>query len=175
MDEERPSEDGARGQWQKNRTTFQRVYDVLVGTYESGSAKEFAEWADCSENGAREALSQLVEMGIAEKTDTRPAGYRRNPSYFRWKRIEEIAGEYSASELRRRVDELIEEDRQFQDEYGVPSPDAVVEPDNVEPDHESVHERWDDLSEWRTVRRDISVLKQAVQRAESTHDDRAQA
>lgn len=170
-----PPKGTARERWKKDRTTFQRVYDVLVGTYDSVSAQQFAEWADCSENGARQALNQLTEMGIADQSDTRPATYRRNPSYFRWKRVERLAREHSPSELRARIDDLIDEDRTFQDQYGVPTPDAVVGHDDDDVAHDTLHERWDDLTEWRTIRRDITVLKQAVQRAESKHDERARA
>ena len=38
-------------------------------------------------------------------------------------------------------------------------------------DHDAVHERWEDLSEWRTVRRDIKLLRQAVERAHGPVDD----
>ncbi|WP_458187404.1 DUF7342 family protein [Haladaptatus sp. NG-WS-4] len=164
-----------REQWQADRTTFQRVYDILVGTYDPASAHQFAEWADCSENGARQALGQLTEMGIAERTDTRPVTYQRNPSYFRWKRVEQLAREHSPSDLRARIDDLIEDDQAYQAEYGVPDPDAVVTPDDAGEEHETVHERWDDLTEWRAIRRDIALLKRAVQRAEFTTDDRVQA
>jgi predicted transcriptional regulator len=173
MAEEEPLTADAHEQWREDRTTFQRIYDVLVGTYDPATAKEFAGWADCSTNGARRALEQLVEMGIADRTDTRPVTYRRNPSYFRWKRIETLAREHSSSDLRTRVEALIEEDRAFQEKYGVPDPDAVVVDDTTI--HEQLHERWDDLTEWRTIRRDIGVLERAIQRAESTQDDRIQA
>ncbi|MEF8826397.1 MAG: hypothetical protein V5A27_08690 [Halapricum sp.] len=163
----------AHEQWQEDRTTFQRVYDVLVGTHDPATAKEFAEWTDCSTNGARQALEQLAEMGIADRTGTRPVTYRRNPSYFRWKRIETLAREHSPSDLRTRVEGLIEEDRTFQEKYGVPDPDAVV--DVSLDDHDTLHERWDDLTEWRTIRRDIGVLERAIHRAESEQDDRVRA
>lgn len=175
MSKDEKSRSPARGQWQAEQTTFQRIYDVLVGMSDPGSAQQFAEWADCSENGARKALEQLTEMGIAERTDTRPATYQRNPSYFRWKRVEQLAREHTPDELRTRIDDLIEDDQAFQAEYGVPDPDAVVTPDETGSEHETVHERWEDLTEWRTIRRDIAILKRAVQRAESTLDDRVQA
>lgn len=158
--------------WQSDRTTFQRVYDVLVGTTDPASAQQFATWADCSENGARQALEQLVEMGIADRTDTRPRQYVRNESYLRWKRVETLAREHSVSELRSRLDDLITADSELQARYDVPDPDAVVVSDDPDTDHETVHERWDDLTEWRTVRRDIPILKRAVQRAESAIDGR---
>lgn len=164
-----PAED-----WSKNRTTFQRVYDVLVGTTDPGSASQFATWAKCSENGARQALEQLVEMGIAERTETRPTTYRRNPSYFRWKRIETLVREHSPGELRDRLEELLEADRELQDAYGAPTPNAVVV-DELPADHEDLHDRWDDLTEWRTIRRDIPLVKRAIHRAESSTDGRVRA
>lgn len=168
-----PATDAATD-WTDDRTTFQRVYDVLVGTTDPASAQRFAEWADCSENGARRALEQLVEMGIATRTESRPATYRRNPSYFRWKRIERLADDHDASELRERLEKLLSEDRELQEKYGVPDPDAVtVDEGTAAEDHEKLHERWNDLSEWRTIRRDITLLQRAVQRAESRNDGRA--
>lgn len=162
----------SKADWDENRTTFQRVYDVLVGTTDPVPARQFAEWAECSENGARRALEQLVEMGIATRTDARPATYRRNPSYFRWKRVERLADEHDATELRARLDDLLEDDREFQEQYGVPDPNAVIVEDGVD-DHDELHERWDDLSEWRTIRRDITLVQRAVQRAGSRNGDRA--
>ncbi|MDS0243755.1 MULTISPECIES: hypothetical protein [unclassified Haloferax] len=173
MTDDGPPTFDASEQWRTDRTTFQRVYDILVGTDNPASAQQLAEWADCSENGARQALQQLTEMGIAEKTDTRPATYKRNTSYLRWKRVEQLARGHSPSDLRARVEELIEEDQSFQAEYGVPEPDAVVTTENVVDDHEVLHQQWEDLSEWRTIRRDIQVIQQAVHRAESMRDDRA--
>lgn len=163
------------GQWHEDRTTFQRVYDVLVATREFLSAAEFADRADCSANGARRALEQLAEMGIASRQDARPARYRRNDSYFTWRRVESLAREHPVEELRERIDSLIQDDEAFQEEYGVPDPDAVSTDSLPVDDHEALHERWEDLQEWRTVRRDIRVLRRAVQQAESPVDDAARA
>jgi len=153
--------------WQEDRTTFQRVYDLLVGAHSFRTAGAFAEDADCSETAARNALEQLSEMGIARRQDGRPARYRRNDSYFRWKRVESLAREYSPGELRERIDDLVAADERFQQEYGVPEPDTVSTADLPVDDHDAVHERWADLSEWRTIRRDIRVLRQAVDRSDS--------
>lgn len=167
--------DGARKRWQSEQTTFQRIYDVVVGTDEFRTVTEFADDAGCSENGARQALAQLSEMGIASERDGRPAAYRRNDSYFRWKRIESLAREHEPDELRQRVDDLIEADQRFQERYDVPEPDAVATDDLPVDDHDALHERWDDIAEWRTVRRDVRILRQAVQRAEGRLDGGAAA
>lgn len=161
----------ATEQWHAERTTFQRVYDVLVGSHEFLTVQSFAERASCSESGARRALEQLTEMDIAERRDGRPANYRRNESYFRWKRIESLAREYSPTELRERVDELIAEDRALQSKYGVPNPDAMTSEDITVDDHDTLHEYWDDQRDWRTIRRDIRILPRAVERADRRTED----
>lgn len=110
-------------------------------------------------------------MGVAKRRDGRPARYRRNDSYFRWKRVESIAPEYSPDELPERLDDLMTEDEAFQDEYDVPDPAAVSTADLPEDDRDALHERWEALSEWRTGRRDIRLLRRAVERSRSGVDD----
>lgn len=159
-------DDSPRESWAADRTTFQRVYDYVVGTLEYTSAAAIAERADCSEAGARSALEQLVEMGIADRHEGRPVGYRRNESYFRWKRIEDLAREHTAEELRETVDDLIEADERLQEEYGVPDPDALAPGTFTRSDHDAVHDLWEDVTEWRTIRRDIGILQRAAHRAD---------
>lgn len=161
------SDASAEDGWRENRTTFQRVYDALVGTKTFTSAGEFAERADCSETAAREALEQLAEMGIAQRREGRPVGYRRNDSYFEWKRVESLASDNTPDELRARIEDLVAADEAFQEQYGVPDPDAVSTADLPADNHDAVEARWEDLSEWRTVRRDIRLFRRAVERAES--------
>ncbi|MFD1562827.1 hypothetical protein ACFR99_04615 [Haloarchaeobius amylolyticus] len=103
-------------------------------------------------------------MEIAEQTETDPALYQRNPSYFQWKHIERLVREYSPSEHRGRLENLHETDQEFQEKYGVPNPDAVVVGDDPAEDHDMLYDRWDDLTEWRTIRQDIMILKRAVRR-----------
>ncbi|MFP4530607.1 MAG: hypothetical protein ACLFNC_04870 [Halodesulfurarchaeum sp.] len=165
------SEEQARSQWKADRTTFQRIYDVLAGTRTFSTAASYAERADCSETAARNALEQLAEMGIAARRDGRPAGYRRNESYFRWKRIESLAREHTREELQQRIEDLVAEDEAFQTAYGVPEPAAVSTTDLPPDDHDAVQERWEEVSNWRTVRRDIRDLRRAVERAETRADD----
>ena len=169
-----PSESGseeARDRWKTERTTFQRIYDVVTGTSDYTSASAIATRAACSDDGARDALSQLVEMGIAEKRDGRPAEYRRNDSYFRWKRIEELAASHTIDELRSRIDELIEEDETFQAQFDVPDPNAISPATLNMSDHDEMHDQWDAVSRWRSVRHDIEMLQQAAHRAEREEHD----
>jgi len=165
----------AADRWQSDRTTFQRVYDVVLGAQAQFTARDVSERADCSETGAREALEQLSEMGIAERREGRPATYSRNDAYLTWKRVESLAREHEPDALRERVDELVATDEAFQEEYGVPEPGAVAADDLPADDHDALHERWADLREWRTVRRDVRVLRRAVHRAETRREERARA
>ena len=156
----------AHNRWEEERTTFQRVYDVMTGVSEYATASDIADRARCSDDGARDALTQLVEMGIVEQRDGRPAEYQRNEAYFRWKRIEELASEHSPSTLRSQIDALVEEDKSFQERFDAPSPNAISPTAFETIDHDDIHDRWEALSRWRSVRHDIEVLQQAAHRAE---------
>lgn len=161
----------AADRWQDERTTFQRVYDTLVGTRSFASAGEFAERANCSETAARDALEQLIEMGIAERRDGRPATYCRNDAYLRWKRVESLAREHSRDELRERLEELVAEDDAFQKQYGVPSPDAVTTADLPVEDVQAADDRWAAVRTWHTVRRDIELVRRALDRVVGPVDE----
>jgi predicted transcriptional regulator len=161
--------------WTDERTTFQRVYDVILGTQSWLPAQEIAEQCACSETGARDALEQLVEMGIARRQEGRPATYRRNDAYLTWKRVERLAHEYRPAELRERIDALIEEDDALRERFGVPDPDVVTSGDLLTEDHDAIHEHWEAVGEWRTVRRDLRVLRRALDRAEASSGDGARA
>ena len=165
------SRSDARGRWKSERTTFQRVYDVITGITDYASASAIAERADCSPDGARDALTQLSEMGIVDQRGSRPAEYRRNESYFRWKRVETLADEHTPAELRERLDDLLEEDTDLQQSFGVPAPDAVSIARMEDGDHAAVHDRLASLSRWRTVRRDIKLLQRALSRADAQRRD----
>jgi flagellar basal body rod protein FlgC len=170
----RPDAEGdAHARWEAERTTFQRVYDIVTGVTEYASASEIAERAACSDDGARDALTQLVEMGIVEKRDSRPVEYRRNEAYFRWKRIEELASEHSTAALRSQIDALVEEDKSFQERFNAPDPDAISPTAFETTDYDDIHDRWEALSRWRSVRHDIEVLQQAAHRAEQQQENDA--
>lgn len=168
-----PIQDDARARWREERTTFQRVYDVVTGITEFVTAKDIGERAECSTDGARSALSQLVEMGVTERRGEHPATYRRNEAYLRWKRIESLARAHTPKELRDHVDELLQEDRELQDHFDAPGPDAISPTVFEEFDHDTIHEQWDALTRWRSVREDLAVLQQAIHRAERDSDGRS--
>lgn len=138
----------------------------MTGVTDYATAGDVADRAECSDDGARGVLAKLVEMRIVEKRDGRPAEYRRNDSYFQWKRIEELARENSAAALRSQIDELVKKDGAFQERFDAPGPDSISPTEFETTDHDEIHDLWEALSRWRTVRHDIEILQQAAYRAE---------
>ena len=161
----------AHTQWQADRTTFQRVYDVLSGITAYTPVSEIADHAACSTDGARDALTQLAEMGVVETRGSRPVEYRRNEEYFRWKRVETLASEHTPDELRTKIDSLAVEDARFQEQFEASDPDGVPPTLIENQSHEAVHETLESLSRWRTIRDDLRVLQRAAYRAAQRRDD----
>jgi|AntDeeMetageno50_2_1112565.scaffolds.fasta_scaffold00071_7 hypothetical protein len=169
--ENRDDTGDAHAQWQAERTTFQRVYDVTSGITAYKPVSEIAEHAACSTDGARDALKQLVEMGVVKTRGSRPVEYRRNDEYFRWKRVETLASEHTADELRTKIDALASEDASLQDRFNVPDPDVVPPALIEDQSHEAAHETLEALSRWRTLRDDLRVLQRAAHRATQRRED----
>lgn len=161
----------AHAQWQTERTTFQRVCDVTSGITTYTPVSDIAEHAACSTDRARDALKQLVEMGVVKTRGSRPVEYRRNDEYFRWKRVETLASEHTSDELRTKIDALASEDASLQDRFDVPDPDAVPSAMIEEQNHEAAHETLEALSRWRTLRDDLCVLQRAAHRAAQRRKD----
>jgi len=161
----------ARAQWKAERTTFQRVYDITSGITAYTPVSEIADHAACSTDGARDALQQLVEMGVVKARGSRPVEYRRNEEYFRWKRVETLASEHTPDELRTKIDALAAEDARFQEQFDVPDPDSVPPTLVEEQSHTTVHETLESLSRWRTIRDDMRVLQRAAHRAAQHQKD----
>jgi len=158
-------------QWQADRTTFQRVYDVISGLPVYTPVSEIAEHAACSTDRARDALSQLIELGVVNSRGSRPVEYGRNEVYFRWKRVETLASEHTPDELRTKIDALAAEDARFQEQFDVPDPDSVPPTLVEEQPHTTVHETLESLSRWRTIRDDMNVLQRAAHRAAQRQKD----
>jgi len=132
---------------------------------------EIAEHAACSADGARDDLSQLIEMGVVNSRGSRPAEHRRNEDYFRWKRVETLASEHTPDELSTKIGALAAEDARFREQFDVPDPDSVPPTLIEEQRHTTVHETLESLSLWRTLRDDMHVLQRATHRAAQRQKD----
>jgi predicted ArsR family transcriptional regulator len=148
------------------------VYDryVIVGIREPTSVAQIAEQAQCSKNAARKHLKELADLGVArERTDGQRMQYARNNEYFRWRQANELTTEHSADELLDRLQTLETADDEFQEKYGVTTPDAVPFPEDV--DHETIHERWEAAGEWASIRRNTSIYQDVIRITRRQHDE----
>jgi predicted ArsR family transcriptional regulator len=150
-----------REQWVESRDTRQRIKDIIVGVREPTPVAQIAEQSQCSKNAARKHLEKLADLGVARRiTDGQRTRYARNDEYFRWHRANELAASNSAEELLDRLQTLEMVDEEFQERYGVSTPDAVPFPEDA--DHETIHERWEDAGEWATIRHDTGIYRDAI-------------
>lgn len=133
----------------------QRVYRVALELYEPTRIAEIAARAECASDTARRHCERLADIGVISAETDDPTTYRRNESYFEWRRKNRLAS-LTQQQLQEELQTLINRERTFRERYGVSSPAAV---DAVAVgDYEGVEEVWFDCSEWETVRRRIERL-----------------
>lgn len=145
-----------RRQWTEHTDTFERVYDVVLGTKNPTSYVEIAESAECSQNAAKKHLDRLVGMGIVRADrDTRPVRYARNEGYLEWQEANRIAEELTVEEIISRVERLERERAAFEERFRTSDPAEVDVFEHAE--HDRIHEVLEDVSEWRTVIRDVRL------------------
>jgi hypothetical protein len=148
-----------REAWDEGKTTRDRVYEVAIQLSDPGSAATVAERARCSADAARDHLDWFAEVGIVGRTEGRPATYRRNEAYFAWKRANELRERLDEEDRRERLDALTMEDREYRDRFDADAPGEV---DAFEAaSHAELHRVWEELAEWRTVRRELRLLERA--------------
>lgn len=158
--------DDVRRRWRETTDTFGRVYETVLGVTEPTPYPEIASTADCSPNAAKKHLDRLAEMGIVRAdTDAQPARYERDDGYLEWQEASRIARELSVEEIIDRVRQLEARHEAFVDEFGTDDPSAVslLERD----DHEAVHARMEQLSDWQAVKRDIRLYELARRLAQN--------
>ena len=144
----------AESEWKASTTARDRVRAVIKRTDTPESASRIAEVAHVSETTARKTLNNLVEEGIVhmEKT-TNGRYYQRDPDWHLMQRVQRLAG---SDQLVSRIQQLQEELNDYQEQYGSESPEELVVSDGVLSDEELAA-----VSEWRTAKRDLSLLRAA--------------
>ena len=147
----------------ENIPTDERVYQTALELYEPTQVSEVAKRADCSKNAARRHLKRLAEIGLLNRVVEDPESFKRNESYFEWRRYNRLS-ELSDSEYTKRVGELLSENESYKEQY------AAEKPGEIDPfdygtygDPEQV---WLDLNNWEAIRTEIQDLRRA------RHDER---
>ncbi|WP_435362327.1 DUF7342 family protein [Haloarchaeobius sp. DFWS5] len=142
-----------------DRSTKERVYEVVTGLTEPTPVSAIAELADCSPGGARTNLEWLEEIGVVDKTATDPALYRRNSAYFDFLRLDRLTKEYDTGELEALVDEYERRIEDLSAELGGEGIDTDVLADVP---FDELEERYDQISELRTLRHRVRDMRQAL-------------
>ncbi|AKU06749.1 MULTISPECIES: DUF7342 family protein [Haloferax] len=147
------------GELLKGGPTRERLLDVVLQVREPTKVSVIAERADCDTETARDYLAWFTEMGIVRELSGRPVRYERNDSYLRWRRVERIRQQYSEIEIVERLKETVDAAEAYRERFGVASPDEVSLAD--ERHEESVEERWEAVSTWKTLEERAALLDAA--------------
>lgn len=169
--EPEPFEDinqAAREDWVAGTTPYERVREVVSRTYAPTDAGTLADRAHTSPKTARKHLNTLADDGfVTTETGTNGATlYRRSAESLVVEQAADILSEVSTEELRDRIVEMRDQIGEFQQEYGVESPEELaVDQTNTlldestrtgeEPDNETIRE-------WKTTRRNLAFANAAL-------------
>lgn len=152
-------------EWKQRHDTRQRIKQVLIGIREPVPASQIAEQARCSSKTARKHLEDLVDERIVLKVND-PQGdrYCRNDEYFEWRRAHQLSVNHSETELLGKLDDLETQEQTYQSQFDALSPTIVdFPPENAT--HDEIHEMWEELTAWETLRRDIERYREALRLA----------
>lgn len=155
-------------EWEAGTTPYERVREVISHTYTAVTAGAVAEDARTSPKTARKHLETLADDGFVA-TETGENGgtvYRRSAESLVVEQAADILAQVTVDELVSRLSEMRETITEFQNEYGVDSPEELAvdrtnralsggAPDAPEPGPA-------DLQEWRTTRRNLAFANAAL-------------
>ena len=164
-----PFEDAFRGD-----DVEQRIYGTILQTREPATASAIAERVDCDPKTARKYLHWFADLGIVTRHDGHPATYERNDAYFEWRRINQLAAEYSVDELQERVRELTTRITNYEDAYDATTPadvDAVAAAETS--DERTIDDVYSDLGDWATAREERERSERARQHRAGAEGEQA--
>lgn len=154
----------ATAEWKASTTARERVRTVAMRTTEPRTAGEIADRAAVSVTAARDTLNDLVEEGpIRSEQTTNGRRYARDPDWHLMGQIERLS---RADSLIDRIQALQEELATYRETYGVDSPAEVLVETDLSDD------ALDEISHWRTARRDLAVLRAAYRFREARRSTR---
>jgi hypothetical protein len=157
--------------WKQTHDTRQRLKHVLTGIRDPTPVSQIAERAQCSAKTARKHLEELVDERLVLKIDD-PQGnrYCRNDEYFAWRRAHQLSVEHTEAALLDQLDELETHEQTYHDQFDATTPtDVEFPPEGAT--HDEIHEMWEALTTWETLRRDIDRYREALRLARKRSDD----
>lgn len=137
-------------------------FDAVLALDSPTTAKDVAELAGHGVDAAREYLEWFERMGIVTQVTDSPATYERNQAYLDWRRVQTLRDEYATEELLEFLERESERAATLQHEFDAPSPDDVTLSSHADATGQSIETVWELLSDWRTVRRRVTLLERAL-------------
>jgi len=138
-------------------------FDAVLGLDSPTTANEVATLAGHGVDAAREYLEWFERMGIVTQVTDSPATYERNQDYLNWRHVQHLRTQYDDDELLDFLNDAVERDKSFAEQFDVAAPDAVAFTTHVSETGRSVEAVWREVSAWKTTRRRITLLERALQ------------
>ena len=152
--------DFAAAEWKEQTTANERIRTVINRTTTPKPASDIADTALVSETKARTTLNKLAADGIvrAHQTDSGKL-YDRDPEWHLLKQIRKLADSETLIEQIQRIKQEIAE---YKVKYDAPDPEELLISDR-----ELDQNELDDVSHWRTAKRELSHLRAAYRLKEA--------
>ena len=165
-----PPEELVRGD--RTRDDF---LDAILELDSPSTASEVAELAGHGVDAAREYLEWFDRMGIVKQVTDSPATYQRNQAYLNWRRVQRLRDQYTSGKLLDFLNTETERDEAYAEQFGVSAPEAVSLTNAAADTGRSVEDVWEAVSAWKTTRRRITLLEQALATGAGDHVDHSTA
>lgn len=155
-------------EWVDETTPYERVREIISRTYRPVSADSIADTAHTSPKTARKHLNTLADEGFVATSTGEHGGttYRRSPESLVVEQAADILDYVSTEELTTRISELRERISEYQNDFGVESPEELLVDrtnralsDAAPIDEDVDRER---LREWQTTRRNLAFANAAL-------------
>ncbi|WP_211693272.1 winged helix-turn-helix domain-containing protein [Natronomonas halophila] len=153
-------DDFAAAEWKEDTTADERLRTVINRTTTPKSAGDIADTALVSETKARTSLNKLAEEGIVRSHQTDSGKlYERDPEWHLLKQIRQLAG---SETLVDQIQRIKQELAGYKAKYDSTEPEELLVSDK-----ELTPEELDDVSHWRTAKRELTHLRAAYRLKEA--------
>ena len=147
------------------QTARERLLDAIHALSQPTKISVLAEMADCSDQGARNILSDFEELGIVEKVGETPLKYDKNEAYFRFRRGYELAQSHSDEELRAGIVDRWNKHQAWKQEFETEHPSTI----NIEQLHkEQGEDAVRELQEWSATYEALQDYIEALEQVRET-------
>jgi|GEM_PF-469612 len=149
-------------QWTDRTDSFDKVFKTILDCAEYQHYTTVAEQARCADNTAKKHLDRLVDMGLVDRNEElKMATYRRSRPYIEWWIAQQIASDYSVSEIVARIEEL--EEKQMELEADLDDMDLTPNTIYMVESISLVSEQLEAVTEWRHTEQRIRYHQLAYQ------------